>query len=127
MLWLKRAFPTVTVSAVANEGEAAINSFAVQDGIPVQARARAQNLLDMVSGGGELQTLSLTLTCDPVVLQENMRPCASDIVNGRIDVEAETLSTSPTDGEPTALNGHAQRIGGGTDYTRWRISARKDL
>jgi hypothetical protein len=122
------AFPVVTVSAVANEGANSINDFHAS--IQILARARPQALLGSVSGGGELQSLTLTLSADPVVVAENMQPCASDIVNGRIEVEAETLSTHPSSPPTAGGDFHGlgvQQVGAGTDYTRWRISARKEL
>lgn len=85
-------FPTVTVTGTANEGENAINSFAVR--IPVVGRSKAQNILDAVTGGGYIQRCVLRAVCDPVVLAENMMPCASDVVNGRYEVSAETLATA---------------------------------
>ena len=129
------AFPMVTVKAVANEGVAAINVFRAPNGnaygIPILARAWPQNLLGAVSGGGDLQSFTLTLACDPVVLAENMRPCASDVVSGRLEVEAETRATPLSFNAPSAANGFtsdgAQNVGGGTDYTRWRIRAWKEL
>ncbi|MBO7686551.1 MAG: InlB B-repeat-containing protein [Kiritimatiellae bacterium] len=122
------SFPVVVVSAVANEGANSINDFHAS--IPIVARARPQALLGSVSGGGELQSLTLTLAADPVVLAENMQPCASDIVNGRIEVEAETLSTHPSSAPTAGGDFHGLGVpqaGSGTDFTRWRISARKEL
>ena len=126
-----RAFPVVTVSAVANEGAPAINSFYVQGGIEIKARAMPQALLGSVTGGGDLQTLSLTLECDPVVVAENMQPCASDVVNGRIQVDAVTRSTPGHFDPPSSAGGFTAtgtpKSGGGTDYTTWSIQAVKEL
>ena len=122
------AFPIVTISATANEGADAINAFSVS--IPILARARAQNLLGAVSGGGELQSLSILATCDPVVLQEDLAPCASDVVDGRMEVHAETLALN-FETAPDAANGFT-RTGvpvakSGTNYTRYQMSARKEI
>lgn len=125
-----RRFPVVTVRGTANEGADAINLFAVS--VPIFARARPQNLLGAVSGGGELQVCSLAATCDPVVLTENMMPCASDVVGGRYELHAETLAT---DGESaptaTASGGFTMvadpPVGAGADYIRYRVTARKEI
>lgn len=125
-----RRFPVVTIQGTANEGANAINSFAVS--VPILARARPQNLLGAVSGGGELQTSSLAATCDPVVLAENMIPCASDVVGGRYELHAETLAA---DGESaptaTASGGFTMvadpPVGAGADYIRYRVTARKEI
>lgn len=95
-------FPTITVSAVANEGANAINQFAVD--FNIEATAHAQNLMSAVSGGGVLQECSLLARAEPVVCAENLMPCASDVVKGRVEVSAETIAP---DGEsaPTAGTG----------------------
>lgn len=128
-------FPTVTVSAVANEGANAINNFTVNANkfnasVPVVARSKAQNLLGAISGGGLLQRCTLVATCDPVVCEEKLMPCASDIVNGRYELDAETLAA---DGEsaPTASGGFAlisdPREERDCDYTRYTVEARKEM
>lgn len=128
-------FPTVTISATANEGENAVNNFAVNAGrfnvsVPVVARSRAQNLLGAISGGGHLQRVTLLATCDPVVCEENMMPCASDIVNGRYELDAETVAPAD-EAAPTASSGFAA-IGtpvSGMDgaYRSYAIKARKEM
>ena len=121
-------FPIVTVSAVANEGKDAINNFTVS--VPILARARAQNLIGAISGGGELHAFTLVATCDPVVLQEYMAPCASDVVNGRYEAHAETLSMNFEDA-PISSNGFVAEgnpvAKAGTEYTRYRFTARKEI
>ena len=121
-------FPVVTVQAVANEGKDAINLFPVA--IPLLARARAQNLLGVVVGGGELQTFGITATCDPVVLQEGLAPCASDVVNGRFEAHAETQACN-FEAAPQAAAGFTAIgepvVKSGTDYTRYRLTARKEI
>lgn len=121
-------FPVVTVQAVANEGKDAINLFPVA--IPVLARARAQNLLGVVVGGGELQTFGMTATCDPVVLQEGLAPCASDAVNGRLEAHAETQAYN-FEAAPQAAAGFTATgepvVKSGTDYTRYRLTARREI
>lgn len=123
-----RQFPVVTVQAVANEGVDAINLFHVA--IPLLARARAQNLLGAVVGGGELQTFGMTATCDPVVLTEGAEPCASDAVNGRFEAHAETLAYN-FEAAPQAAAGFTAIgepvVKSGTDYTRYRLTARKEI
>ncbi len=121
-------FPRVAVTGTANEGADAINTWTVS--IPIEGRARAQNLLSAVSGGGQLQSLSLTATCDPVVVTEGMMPCASDIVCGRIEVAAnlvaESLQDPPTAGtdftaiaEPKSTSSES--------YVTYSFNARKEL
>lgn len=121
-------FPVVTVAAVANEGANAINTFSVS--VTIQARARAQNLLWGMSGGGALHALTLAAICDPVVVQENMAPCASDVVNGRYELHAETLATN-FDAAPSAANGFtglgSPVAKSGTYYTRYQLSARREI
>lgn len=122
------AFPTVVVRAAANEGADAINRWTVR--IPVKARARAQNLMGAVTGGGELQSLRLAASCSPVVLEENLMPCASDVVDGKVEVEA-TLCALNNEGAPAASGGFAS-VGepkecGSTDYAVWSLSAEKEL
>lgn len=125
-----RRFPVVTVQGVANEGADAINKFFIS--VPVKARAQAQNLLGAVSGGGELQSCTLAATCNPVVLQECLAPCASDVVDGHYELHAETQAASgeaaPTCtsaggfaalGEPAAMEGK--------NYARYRLTARKEI
>ena len=63
-------YPQLVVSAVANEGVDAINTFQVS--IPVLAAPSAQNLLSAFSGGS-LSTCSMAAVCDPVVCEENTR------------------------------------------------------
>ena len=126
-----RRFPVVTVHGTANEGVDAINKFQVS--ISLRARARAQNLLSAVSGGGELQTCSVTASCTPVVLTENMVPCASDVVGGRYELHAETSSPTGQDKAPGAAASSSFTLLGtpvvhsGTDYVRYRLAAVKEI
>ena len=128
-------FPTVTVSAVANEGANAVNNFTENKNkfnvsVPVVARSKAQNLLGAISGGGYLQRCSLVATCDPVVCEENLMPFASDIVNGRYELSAETLAAN-AEAAPT-MNGVFALIDDPrqtreSDYIRYTIEARKEM
>lgn len=122
------SFPIVTVSAVANEGADAINTFAVS--IPIVARARAQNLLGCISGGGELQALTIAALCDPVVIQERFAPCASDVVNGRFEIHSETLAIHG-ESAPTAAGGFTAtgypEIRHGVGWTLFNFSATKEI
>lgn len=134
-------FPTVTVSAVANEGANAINNFTVNANkfnvsVPVVARSKAQNLLGAISGGGYLQSCRLVAACDPVVCEENLMPCASDIVNGRYELSAETLApngeAAPTMTAASGTNGgfaliDDPRQGRDCDFVRYTIQARREM
>jgi len=134
-------FPTVTVSAVANEGANAVNNFTVNANkfnvsVPVVARSKAQNLLNAISGGGHLQSCRLVAACDPVVCEENLMPCASDIVNGRYELSAETLApngeAAPTMTAASGTNGGFALIddpqqGRDCDFIRYMIEARKEM
>lgn len=134
-------FPTVTVSAVANEGANAVNNFTENKNkfnvsVPVVARSKAQNLLGAISGGGYLKRCSLVATCDPVVCEENLMPCASDIVNGRYELSAETLApngeAAPTMTAASGTNGgfaliDDPRQGRDCDFMRYTIQARKEM
>lgn len=121
-------FPTLRVMGTANEGANAINTFAVS--VPVVARSKAQNLLNAISGGGNIQRLSLAATCDAVVVAENMMPCASDIVNGRLEVNADTITPTnqdaPTAGVGFTITDHP-KSNAESDYVRYSITARKEL
>lgn len=123
-----RQFPTVTVSAVANEGADAINLFAVS--IPIVARAKAQNLLGAVSGGGELQACELVAECQPVVLAENNMPCASDVVHGRYAVAATTHAYANEDA-PVAAGGFAvvgqPMSSAAGQYLAWNLNAQMEI
>lgn len=134
-------FPTVTVSAVANEGANAVNNFIENKNkfnvsVPVVARSKAQNLLNAISGGGHLQSCRLVAACDPVVCEENLMPCASDIVNGRYELSAETLApneeAAPTMTAASGTNGgfaliDDPRQGRDCDFMRYTIQARKEM
>ena len=134
-------FPTVTVSAVANEGANAVNNFTANANkfnvsVPVVARSKAQNLLNAISGGGHLQSCRLVAACDPVVCEENLMPCAPDIVNGRYELSAETLApngeAAPTMTAASGTNGGFALIddpqqGRDCDFIRYMIEARKEM
>jgi len=131
-----RRFPVVTVQGTANEGADAINLFQVS--IPILARARPQNLLGAiaVSGGkttgGELHACSIQASCDPVVLAENMTPCASDVVGGRLELHAETLAAASESAPTMATSGGFTIIAAppadeGANYRRYRVTARKEI
>ena len=127
----ERAFPIVTVSATANEGKSAINRFAVT--VSVAPRARAQALAGAINpGSGHLQVCTLRASCDPIVLAENMVPCSSDVVNGRIEVSGDVRfddirnRVGPSAGSGFALVSR-EDTGGGTSYNGCRITVRKEL
>ena len=121
-------FPTITVSAVANEGANAINLFNVS--VSVVARARAQYLMSAVSGGGNLQTCDIEASCTPVVCAENNMPCASDVVGGKYVARATTYAPGG-DAAPTAGNGFTSvgepKACGDKDYPMWSITAEKEI
>ena len=121
-------FPVVEVSATANEGKDAINLFRFQ--CSVLARARAQNLMSAVTGGGEIQSCTLAASCDPVVLDENLMPCASDVVRGKLSVNARLYAPEneepPTAGAGFALSGVPKQCGD-RDYTAYEFTAEKEM
>lgn len=126
-----RRFPVVTVQGVANEGVDAVNTFPLS--VAIAARARPQNLLGMYTDSETLQSHTIQLVCDPVVLAENMQPCASDVVGGRIESHAEFLSG---DAEPGLSQGaivagavlvSSRPVGEGTNYARYIVAARKEI
>lgn len=126
----ERSFPIITVSATANEGVNAINQFDIA--VSVLPRARAQNLLGALNPGtGHLQSCTLQASCDPVVLAENMAPCASDVANGRIDVSGDVLSATGALSSLGAGSGFTlisnNKTSGGTAYNTYRIIAREEL
>lgn len=121
-------FPTVTISAVANEGRNAINLFPFS--VSIVARSKAQNLMGAISGGGRLNAMSVIASCDPVVIAENMMPVASDVVHGKITASADTIVINH-DNAPTAAGGFTE-IGTPKQcteayYSKWHIDAERDI
>lgn len=87
------------------------------------------NSLDL-TGKGELQSLSLTASADPVVLVEAGIPCASDICHGRIEIQAKVASynnePAPAAGSGfTSLGVPVQDMG--RYYRSYRIKLIKEL
>ena len=123
-----RQFPLVTVSGVANEGADAINLFSVS--IPILGRARAQNLLGGVSGGGDMLSCVVNAECQPVVLAENNMPCASDVVHGRYALNAITKGYA-NQNAPVAANGFAvvgqPMASAKGEYLTWNINAEMEI
>ena len=121
-------FPMLTVTATANEGADAINLFHLA--VTVKARVHAQNLLNAISGGGQLQSCSLNASCTPVVIAEDQMPCASDVVNGKIIVQGVTYAPNG-ENAPTAGGGFietgAPKQCGDKDYLMWQLKAEKDM
>lgn len=121
-------FPTVTVTGVANEGADAINLFPVS--VPIAARSKAQNLMGAISGGGKLNSCTLVASCEPVVIAEHLMPCASDAVNGKVTVNAQTVATAG-ESAPTAANGFSSlgepKQTSERYYATWQITAEKEL
>lgn len=134
--------PVITVKGVANEGcihiaggysaraTPAIKTYRIQ--IPLLFRHRPQNLLNCLSlsGRGELQSLSLEASADPVVLVENGAPCASDICHGRIQVQAKVASYND-EPAPTAGSGFTMLndpvYGAGRYYKSYNLRVIKEL
>ena len=82
--------PLLVVRAAANEGANAINLYPVT--FRVDPDHVAQDPFGAVSGGGELVELTSGAKCDPVVPYENNRPCASDVVHGRLTLSGRTAA-----------------------------------
>lgn len=122
------AFPLVKVSATANEGANAINTFRLT--LSLRARARAFNLMSAVNGGGQLQSCTLAASCTPVVLTEDLMPCASDIVHGKLTVTATTFAPNneapPTAGGGFVLEGTPKQCGD-KSYTAYAFTAGKEM
>lgn len=127
-------FPTVTVSAAANEGfvaqsngkkvaraTPAINTATVS--VAIRARARAQSLGVFVDSD-ELSVMSndVVFSSDAVVLDEDMMPCSSDIVNMRASATVVTNAlTGNVDAARPAADAGWTRLedatsNGGTSY-----------
>lgn len=121
-------FPRVTFTAVANEGADAINQYAIA--VPVVARARPQNLLSAISGGGDLQNFTLTATSDPVVVFEDLMPCASDVTHGKL-VASGTTAAYANESAPTAASNFrlsdSPVVGGSLEYKTYTFSAEKGI
>lgn len=120
--------PTITVTGTANEGVDAINLFPVS--ISISPRSKAQNLMGAVSGGGNLVSLSLRASCDPVVVVEDLLPVASDVVHGVVEVSAETVATGG-ESAPGAGSGFTLTAlpvsKGEASYVRHQVTVRKEL
>lgn len=120
-------FPIVTIKGQANEGVDAINLFPFS--IPVKARAKAQNLANILVGG-EIQEMSLRAECVGVVVEENMMPCASDVVKGRLVASAKVLDLFG-EGEPLVGEGFVTTnltlTQNRKDYKAYDIVAEKEI
>ena len=121
-------FPVLRVHGSANEGQDAINKFNIS--VPVVSRARSQNLLGALVYGGTFESVVLTASCDPVVVTENMMPCASDVVNGVLQVSAETVAAA-NESAPEASGGFALvgevKVTHEGNYRRYSVIARKEI
>lgn len=82
--------PLLVVTGTANEGQPAINLYTAT--FAVDPDHIAQDPFNSVSGGGELVACTSRATCEPVVVYEGLRPCASDVVHGKISVAAQTAA-----------------------------------
>ena len=94
------AFPLVTFTGTANEGEDAIKKFPVS--VNINARSKAQDVAGAFSlpSGCHLNTCETTWSAEPVVIIEpfgnGAKAVASDIQHGRVDANASTLLGSPS-------------------------------
>ena len=118
--------PLLVLRGQANEGSDAINTYTFN--LDVSPDHVAQDPLGAVNGGGELTDCTTVATCDPVVPYEDNKPCASDVVHGRIHV---TATTNAYDGEskPTAANGFiesgVQKSDSDVDFRTYSFSAER--
>lgn len=128
-----RQFPVVTVNGVANEGGKkgvdAVQTYPFS--VTLVARARPQDPMGAITGGGNLQTCTTTFSCNPVVLAENQQPCASDVVNVTCEVSAQTHAVGMEDAPAvTPGSGFAEAVKSdvraGTDRWRYSITARRE-
>ncbi len=85
-------FPIVTFTGTENEGVDAINTWSVS--VALKARSKAQNLLSALTDGTRLNAFNLSAKCDPVVLYEDNAPCASDVVHGKLFLNATLISST---------------------------------
>jgi len=122
-------FPQVTLSGTANEGVDAINKWNVS--VNVVARARAQNLLNALTDATRLQSVRLMAKCDPVVIYEDNEPSASDVVHGKLVLEATAVSGDGAATLAVANNNWTvvglPVVGGGTDYSSVTLTAERSL
>lgn len=131
------SFPTVIVTATANEGANAVNNFTENVGkfnvsVPVVARSKAQNLLGALEIGGLLQNVAMLAACDPVICEEYLMPSASDIVNGRYEMTAEVIAPGPSYAPAMASAAgfeltDSPKATRDADYIRFTVSARKEM
>ena len=128
-----RQFPVVTVSGVANEGGRngvdAVQTFPFV--VHLLARARPQDPMGAITGGGENQSCTTTFSSSAVVLSENNQPCASDVVGVTCEVSAQTLAASMEDAPTVTPNSGFAEIAKtdvhtGTGRWRYSITARRD-
>ncbi len=122
-------FPLVTFTGTENEGVNAINTWRVSN-IAVKARSKAQNLLSALANSTRLNAFNLSARCDPVVLYENNAPCASDVVHGKLFLNANlicpTSSPSVNVNSPWAVTG-SEVAGIDADYNQLTINAERSL
>jgi len=115
--------PTITVSAVGNEGAAAVNRFTLS--IPILARHRPQNLLNCVSLPSanllDLNGCMLSASVVPTVLAPKGTPVASDVTEGRLEAQVDIFGTAGTAGDGWTDTGDNVSCGG----TQYRHTVRK--
>lgn len=120
--------PVLIVRGQANEGNDAINLYPVT--FNVSPDHVAQDPFGAVSGGGELTDCTTVATCDPVVPYEDNRPCASDVVHGRIRVTATTSAYYGQE-KPTANNSFIEigvpKSESDVDFTTYNFTAERSL
>lgn len=122
------AEPVLILRGQANEGANAINSYSVS--FAVSPDHVAQDPYGAVSGGGELVACTTVATCDPVVPYEDNRPCASDVVHGRVAVTAETAAYGG-EAKPTAagqfVDAGVPKAERDVDFTTYAFTAERSL
>ena len=121
--------PVLVVRGTANEGADAINRWNVN--LSVNPDHIAQDPMGAVSGGGEMTECKTIITCDPVVPYENGMPCASDVVHGKVIVEA-TTNAFLGESAPTARSPYIETNGNpnsetDVDFTTYSFMAERSL
>lgn len=129
--------PTLTLRGVANEGADAINTWQVTFNVDPDHVAQDRVFQDRygtrysaVSGGGELIECNTVASCNPVVPRINGTPCASDVVRGKLTVNAVTAAYGG-ESAPTADSGFVlagvPKEGSDVDFFTYSFTAERSL
>ena len=133
--------PTLTLFGAANEGFTrnlsgtitpkltdAINKWTVT--LDVSPDHVAQDVFSAIDGGGELVSCTMRGECQPVVPIELGMPCASDVVQGKLKVSAQTAAyggeNAPTARAPF-LAVQVNESNSDIDFTSYNIRAERSL